>query len=384
MRYHWHTPLAMYAGFVLLVGVGAVNSQNNLLFLLLGLAIGGLMVSGVVSGSALMRLHARREPVAPGVVGQPVRFGYTLTSRNRFIPGFALIVEESRGGVGGLRDATWPGVLPIPRAYAPHLPRRGSASATTTIMPMRRGELQLVGVRVVTRFPFGLVEKSVTFPQQQSVLVYPRLVPLRRRSLEGLFAEHHFSGQSRRVGWRSEDFYGLRDYVPGDSPRLIAWKPTARTGEVVVREHAGGSARRVWIVLSIARRAPGVPPAATESAEEAAISLAASLADEALRAGLSVGLSAPGLGVLIPIGANARQRSAILEALARLDVSRAASQSSSPPRFGRVDTVLAVHAGAIDPSAAPPGAMHLSGDDLDSIAEPGALTTATAAAGGNP
>lgn len=363
-------PLALAAGFILLVGVGAFNSQNNLLFLLFGLSIGAVVISGIVSGMMMMRLRVRRSPGATGTAGRPMRLDYEVAHAGRWFPGFAVTIEEhaARGRAG----ADWTRFLSAPpRAFLEHVPCRGSAPASAVFTPRRRGEMRLTGVRLVSRFPFGIVTKSVLHPQPARLLVHPAIVPLKRRALAGLFADFEIGGASARAGGRGEEFYGLRDYAPGDSPRLIAWRSSARTGELVVREHGGGASRRLWILLNLPPRSPGRAAEEQEASEEAAISLAASLADAALRAGLRVGLSAAAHGILVPPGGSPRQRSAMLESLARLDAgSPPAPGTGAAPAITRRDSVIVVHAGAIDPSAGPPRAMHLSSDSLAELAEP--------------
>src|ERR1041385_4840021 len=53
-RYHFHGPGLVYILVTLFIAMGAINSQNNLLFAALGLAIGGLLISGIISGGALL------------------------------------------------------------------------------------------------------------------------------------------------------------------------------------------------------------------------------------------------------------------------------------------------------------------------------------------
>src|SRR5262245_57070902 len=93
-RYHFSVAGGAYIVTTMVMILGAFNGQNNLLFWLFGLAVAGLLISGVLSGSPLIGLRLSRE--SPGVcsVGQPVRFRYHLSSTNWIFPAFAMVVEE--------------------------------------------------------------------------------------------------------------------------------------------------------------------------------------------------------------------------------------------------------------------------------------------------
>ena len=77
-------------------------------------------------------------------------------------------------------------------------------------------------------------------------------------------------------------FVSMREYVSGDDPRLIHWPTTARTGQLMVREHVEVRRPEFTIVVDTAA-ASGDP----ESFEEI-VDVAATLAVHALRTGLEV------------------------------------------------------------------------------------------------
>jgi len=47
----------------------------------------------------------------------------------------------------------------------------------------------------------------------------------------------------------SDEFYALREYHPGDNPRYIHWKRSARMGRLVVREMSQYSPNRLTVIL---------------------------------------------------------------------------------------------------------------------------------------
>ncbi len=362
-RYHFHPPGLIYVLVTLFIAVGALNSQNNLLFATLGLAIGGLLASGVLSGSALLGVRVVRETTPPGTVGAPLTLRYTVRNANRLMPVFGLHVEEVPRGPS-LRDGTpgsptGPGaVLLSAQTFVVHVGPGEFVRAAAVVVPRVRGEAVSAGVRVWSTFPFGLVKKSLFFPLHRTVEVRPAALPLRRGLVQRLSARAAAGVGAEPMAGAGEEFFGLREYVAGDNPRRIAWRASARTGELVVRQHSLPSPIRMWVVLRF-----GTPSRTDEDRVERAIALGASLLRHADEAGVGAGLCVPRAAVAIPPRVERRHLDRMLRVLARLDPS---APRPDPERFpesaarsGRGAVCVIVHAGAIDRSFGPRHARHL-------------------------
>ncbi len=103
-----------------------------------------------------------------------------------------------------------------------------------TVIPPRRGQFEWGKIQVRQLSPWGLVWQDWTIPQQQTVDVYPDLIGLREISIQLTLKSAGAMRQLRRLGMGTE-FAELRDYVPGDDPRLLDWKATARRQHPLVR-----------------------------------------------------------------------------------------------------------------------------------------------------
>ena len=91
----------------------------------------------------------------------------------------------------------------------------------------RRGVYRQDTFRIVTRFPFGFLQKARRVDLETEALVYPSVEPTRDffEILPGLQG----ALESLAKG-RGQDLYALRDYVPNDSVRHVHWKASARSG----------------------------------------------------------------------------------------------------------------------------------------------------------
>jgi uncharacterized protein (DUF58 family) len=108
------------------------------------------------------------------------------------------------------------------------------------------------------------------------------------------------------AGARGE-YRGLRPYRPGDDPRDVHWRTTARVGHPVVREYERDRSRALWLCLDL--RAPDGDLA------EDAVEIAAAVASAALRRGEAFGLATQDARVR-PAG-GAAQMERVLDLLAR-------------------------------------------------------------------
>lgn len=341
-------PGALYLLTTCLLALGAVNGQNNLLFWAFGLAIAGLLISGVVGGMAILGVQIERVVLAEATAGEPVTISYRVWNRSRVFPACCLLIEESPTADRS-RPKRKPQVIVPGRAAVLHVGPREAVVAFQTWIPRARGPTSLDRIVVSSAFPFGLMRKSILLSQPDTVLVRPAKLALRRDLLQSTVSRGALGHEaSRRVG-RGEEYFGLREYRPGDSPREIAWKPSARTGELVVRERSAPVPRRVWVVLN---------PSGSPQENEVAIALAASLLREGSRQGLAMGLTIPARGVsLAPrVGAVRSQ----VEALASLDLAAPHLPADLAVRSSPRDSYIAVHASEIDRAAAPASAAHLS------------------------
>jgi uncharacterized protein (DUF58 family) len=285
------------------LGFAAVNTGNNLLYLLVSLLLALIIVSGILSEQSMRRLRIRAVLPEEIYATRPARLGACVLNRKRWLPSYSVALEAGehrlyllRLGAGEERLVTWEVVF------------------------SRRGRHRLAGMRLLTRFPFGLFRKAGRVALETDILVFPAVRPLddawqRRLTADGARPQH-------RRG-RGHDLYSLREYRPGDDQRLIHWRSSAKAGALMVRELEAETAADTRIVLVGDGR---------RDAErlEAALSEAASLATHLLDAGATVELTGP--GVHVPAGRGRAHRRRVLAALALFAPGPATPASSRPSR----------------------------------------------------
>jgi uncharacterized protein (DUF58 family) len=277
------------------LGFAAINTGNNLLYLLLSMLLGTIVVSGILSEQCLRRLRLYRAAPREIFAGTPAAVGCLLHNGKRILASYSLTVElppASRGGA-------------LRRCFASKLDAGQQRLFSWEETFPRRGRHQLPAARVMTRFPFGLFLKATHPITLDEFLVFPAVLPLPPEDVRDLGGS---GGEREPRPGRGTDLYNLREYRWGDDPRLIHWKSTAKSGAVMVRELEAEAALRVRLVLE------DPPPGVDADRLEADISWAASLAAHLIGQGSQVELT--GTSLFVPLGTGSAQLRRILEALA--------------------------------------------------------------------
>jgi len=257
-----------YVLFTLAVGAAAINTGNNLLYLILGIQLSFIIVSGILSDSVLWGLRSRWRPVGDLFAQRAAH--WTLEVHKGWFP--SALVKFSGEWSAGVTQSVW-------------LPWVASGQAATTtfmLTPPARGWLQLKRVRYSTAFPFGLFEKTHGQMRHERWLVFPPLKPIAWDSLWASISAASHTSTVRRAGEGSVPWQ-VRAYRPGDSLRHMDWKTVAKRGDYFVKETEDDAAPAPILVVRAWPRAEC----------EEFISFVASLLWSAAQRGQPLGFYAP-------------------------------------------------------------------------------------------
>jgi uncharacterized protein (DUF58 family) len=226
---------------VLLVGLAALNNEANLLFLLFGISIGVVAFSALAPMVMVRKVDVQRTTPGAAVAGRPFTIVYAVRSRRRWLRSNSLVISEVTSGLNGQR---------FPMGFVETLDPGDEERIELTGMCPFRGRVQLSGVRILSRFPFGLFSCTVDVGQPGEVIVYPAVGRFRRDPWRDRRSAQSMSSRSLSRGARSqEEFYGVREYRPGDNLRWIHWRRSARLGQLIVRETAVTRAEHLTVLL---------------------------------------------------------------------------------------------------------------------------------------
>jgi uncharacterized protein (DUF58 family) len=246
-----------YSLVVIVVASAAALSGNNLLYLLFSCLLAAMLLAGFVSRLVLSGLQLDVRLPDHIFAQQPLSLRVTLKNLKHLLPSFSIwisIAPESqrsrrRGWLRRRNDSTRPepvSRLAVDPIYCPMI--TGGQSISTQVQgafPMR-GRFQNEVFWLRTKFPFSFVERLARLRPAREITVYPSVEgsPAVEEILNRLVAEH----ASPRHG-ESQDLYRIRPAVPGDSARLVNWKATARSGQLLVKEFTRDDHLRAQIVF---------------------------------------------------------------------------------------------------------------------------------------
>jgi len=229
------------------VGAGAINTGNNLLYLIFGVFLGLIMASGALSDMSLWGLGAECFWPRSAVAGSQAMIPVRVRNGKRFLPSICITIEI---------QAELRGLPVLGRAYIPYIPAGGSATAHVVFAPEERGWLQLRTLRFQTRYPFGLLKKLWTADERgefdgradrsAGLFIYPSPLsgPAGERPPASSGANPVASDVRRGEG---DNMYGLREFRETDNPRRIHWKASAK------RSAGAGPFLRPWLVRETER-----------------------------------------------------------------------------------------------------------------------------------
>ncbi|PID39151.1 MAG: DUF58 domain-containing protein [Proteobacteria bacterium] len=334
-----------FVGLTFAIGFAAINTGNNLLYLVLGMLLTLIVGSGVLSEIALRSLVAARQPPQRLFAHTPFLMGIRLHNAKRRLPSFSIEVEDVLTEAPRAPSAEERPLdkkcffLKIPAGRTQRTSYRHAFTA--------RGRYRLTSFAVSTRFPFGLFEKARRLGGEQELLVFPQVLPL-----PALPATYRDAGEQRspRLG-RAGEYHALRDYRQGDDPRDIAWRNSAKLGRPLVREHEDPRGQRVTIFLD--NLGASSPSPAQHDRQEQAVSEAASHAAHLIARGLRVALVSRSFD--LPAGSGPAHLDRMLTALALISFVGPDVPTPALPR-----DVLHIAAPFASASEAP--------DDLDRVA----------------
>jgi uncharacterized protein (DUF58 family) len=292
----------IYVVGTLLIGIAALNTGNNLLYIVVAAMLAAILVSGIISALVLRGLELDVRLPEHVFAGRPVLGRIQLHNPRRYLPSFSIHVVPSKKKRSVTKWLWEPATFGFPpkrppeqqwvrlpdrrvrrivhdgmasgifdgSAYFPYVAPQTELSADLELRFQRRGRYSENSFGLATRFPFAFLTKTRRVPLNRTVLVYPAVEP----TDEFLDVLPMITGEVESfVRGRGYDLYRIREYMPEDSARHVDWKATAKSGSLKVREFSREDERKLRLVFD--NSGPGVLPA---DAYENAISLAASLA----------------------------------------------------------------------------------------------------------
>nr|WP_236590001.1 DUF58 domain-containing protein [Ramlibacter aurantiacus] len=224
----------LLGGTLLVLLIASINYQLNLGYLLTFLLAGSALVGMHLSHGTLRGLRLNLEPPQAQFAGASAELRVVIANDGRSARhGIGVAVHEAPDG----QQWAWCDV-----------PAQGSSTVCVAFQPARRGLHRVPALTAETRYPLGTFRVWTVWQPAARVLVWPApelapppLPPAQAR------AGH---GSARAAAGR--EFEGVRAYRRGDALRQVVWKKSARSTELVSRDHEQARRPELWLDHALA------------------------------------------------------------------------------------------------------------------------------------
>jgi uncharacterized protein (DUF58 family) len=237
----------VYLGGIFVVALAALNTGNNLLFMVLACLLAGVLISGMLSRIVLSGIDVRLELPEHIFAERAVMVIAELKNTKQIMPSLSVsLVSEGKPKSKKTAGSSAPPPILGQPIYFPHIPHGQAVRQNIELTFPRRGVYRQDAFGLRTKFPFGFLQKTrhvasdveaIVFPPVRPTEEFYEILPLVSGELE-----------SFQRG-RGHDLYAIRDYQFNDSARHVDWKASARTGALQVREFAREDERRVLLAF---------------------------------------------------------------------------------------------------------------------------------------
>lgn len=276
-----------------LIAVAAVNTGNNLIYLILSMMLSILTISLAVLSLNLRGLTLSVSVQHPIFVRGRAIFKISISNRKRLLPSYSIRVHLPEGIKGA--------------GYMPYISSSSEISMDVSVLFERRGIYRYDDFIIESGFPFILFTKKIKSRVSGEIIVYPEI-----KEVDGLLPELTGRGYGTYITrpGTGEELSMIRDFRYGDDMRRIHWKASAKAGKPMVKEFGIEDTKILTVILDTIRPL-------NKDIFEKAVSLAASVSDRLLRDGFFVRLMT--CRKLIPFGSGSEHLFKILDILAVIE-----------------------------------------------------------------
>jgi uncharacterized protein (DUF58 family) len=271
-----------------LIAVAAVNTGNNLIYLIFSLMFSFVVLSYLILRLNLAGLVLDVSIAEPVFAEEPV-YVELLVRNQKKIPVYSMSIaaEDAAGEV-----------------YCGQISGHGVFRDRIKMIFRKRGLYGYKDFIVQSGFPFILFRKSIQVTASGQVLVYPKLLDI--RDMVDVIEGRQEEGEVAARG-RGDEIYSLRAFQYGDDWRRIHWKASAKQDGFLIREFAEYASKKITILLDNLLPHDDIH-------FESAVSAAASLAKHFIEQGYLVRLVTG--GKTMPFGGGNEHLLSILDLLA--------------------------------------------------------------------
>ena len=227
----------LFLALCIAIGFAALNTGNNLLYLIFAMMLSFLVLSGILSNNTLSNIHLNARYPSRIFARQNIRTKIHIQNNKKWFPSFAVVIQAKSKNIDHIQSS-----------FIVKIPPESSRETKTSFQFSKRGYQNLPSYQLETTYPFGLVKKFIDARSAHKSLIYPELFPI--KSILNIQSMNIGQRLSRKKG-DSGNPYGIRDFVYGDHYRYIHWKSSAKSQNLRIKEFETEKRNKVNIQLKL-------------------------------------------------------------------------------------------------------------------------------------
>lgn len=219
----------IYVAITILIGFSAVNTGNNLVYIVTSALLSYMLVSGVFGKRNIYGIDVTLEYPDEMFADTANPVIAKIRNKRKLMPAFLVRVTFCNE-----------------EALFPFLESKSTVNHCFTFSTPHRGRHRVADVRISSVFPFNFFTRYKTVATNSEIIVYPRPQKCVLSSLSSRQIRSRGESSSNLAGYDS-DLLSIRNYVTGDPPKYISWKSTAKTGQLKTKELSSIELKKVII-----------------------------------------------------------------------------------------------------------------------------------------
>ncbi|MDL1956758.1 MAG: DUF58 domain-containing protein [Candidatus Desulfofervidus auxilii] len=211
----------------IILGVAAINTGNNLLYIIAALMLSIMGLSGFSSFINLINLDFTLELPQEIYAKKKTFLIIKIKNKKQYFPSFLLGIKNS-----------------FSISWLTFLPPKKEASIYLWTVFQRRGWQNIPEIFIFSYFPLSFFSRGFKLSFKEKCLVYPKPIVCDFSSMLKDFGHEDVQKKGE------EDFKGLRESLNGEYLRHVHWLATARLGKFILKEYEGDGSKKVLLILS--------------------------------------------------------------------------------------------------------------------------------------
>jgi len=220
-----------YIIVTIVLGFAAVNTGNNLIFIIVSFLLAVMAISGFYGKKNINNIKINLRMPAEIYAGSAFIVRLKAENEKKFLDSYLLKIRFYEGEV-----------------FFGRIGRQSIKEGRTDLIFQKRGINCIKEIVLYSRFPFNFFVRCKRVPVSSEAVVFPK--PVKSNESARSYSLNETEGNAVKDNQASEELSSIRNYEYGDSLRLIHWKHFAKSDELKAKNFSGGLNSPVVIDLS--------------------------------------------------------------------------------------------------------------------------------------